>query len=50
MSNPCLMPNCKSTACSICSYYKPKLFGISVPRWIGNIGFRVENWLLRKDK
>ena len=48
MGNACMYPNCKSTACKICSYYKPTMFGKRVPRWLGNLGFKIENFLIRK--
>ena len=42
MDNPCGFGNCMSTECEKCSHYKPTFFGMRVPRWLGNILFRIE--------
>ncbi len=47
MGNPCGYYNCKYARCEFCGKYKPTCFGIRVPRWLGNILFRFEGWLLR---
>ena len=42
MGNPCGYGNCMSTQCEKCPHYKPTFFGMKVPRWLGNILFRIE--------
>lgn len=46
MGNPCSFPHCKSVECTNCKYYTPTMFDKKVPKWIGNIGFLIETWLL----
>lgn len=47
MGNPCGYGNCMSDECEKCPYYKPTFFGIRVPRWLGNILFKIEFLLYR---
>lgn len=42
MGNPCGYGNCMRTDCEKCCYYIPTIFGIKVPKWLGNIGFWIE--------
>ena len=42
MGNPCGYGNCMSTECERCPHYKPTFFGVRVPRWLGNVLFRIE--------
>lgn len=42
MGNSCMYGYCHRTDCEKCSYYSPTIFGIRVPRWLGNFGFWVE--------
>lgn len=50
MGNPCMHEYCMSGECKKCCFYKPTCFGIRVPRWLGNILFRFENWLFKPRK
>lgn len=50
MGNPCGYGNCLSEECEKCSHYKPTFFGMRVPRWLGNILFRVEFSLQKRGK
>ena len=45
MSNPCMHPYCKDTKCEKCFFYKPKFLGITVPKFLGNILFKLEEVL-----
>jgi hypothetical protein len=47
MGNPCGYGNCMSTECEKCPHYKPTFFGIRVPRWLGNLLFKIEFLLYR---
>lgn len=47
MENPCMGGRCMRTDCKRCTRYTPTCFGIRVPRWLGNILFRLEEWLFR---
>lgn len=47
MGNPCGYGYCMSSECEKCPHYTPTCFGVKVPRWLGNILFRFEQWLLR---
>ena len=47
MGNPCGYGNCQSTECKKCPHYKPIFFGMRVPRYLGNILFRIE-FLIQK--
>lgn len=42
MSNPCMRPNCMRTDCENCYYYKPKAFGIRVPKWLAEWLYIIE--------
>lgn len=48
IDNPCGYGNCMSTECEKCPHYKPTFFGIRVPRWLGNILFKIEFLLQRR--
>ena len=41
MGNPCGYGNCMSIECEKCSHYKPTFFGMRVPKWLGNLLFKV---------
>lgn len=47
MGNPCGYGNCMSTECEKCPHYKPTFFGMRVPRWLGNILFMVQSFVLK---
>lgn len=47
MGNPCGYGNCMSTECEKCPHYKPTFYGVRVPRWLGNILFKIEYILWR---
>lgn len=47
MGNPCGYGYCMSSECEKCPHYTPTCFGVKVPRWLGNILFRVEQRLFR---
>lgn len=47
MGNPCGYGNCMRTDCEKCCYYTPTMFGVKVPKWLGNIGFWIE-WQMFK--
>lgn len=47
MGNPCMHGHCMRTDCEKCWAYTPTCFGVKVPRWLGNILFRLEEWLFR---
>lgn len=40
MGNPCMHGYCRYADCKKCTYYSPTIFGIRVPRWLG------EHWIL----
>lgn len=45
MTNTCYHPHCKQTNCEECFFYSPRFFGIRVPRFIGNILYKIEHIL-----
>jgi hypothetical protein len=45
MGNPCGRGRCKDTTCDLCGLYSPTILGVRVPRWLGSIGFKLEEWL-----
>lgn len=47
MGNPCGYGNCMRTDCEKCCHYTPTMFGVKVPKWLGNIGFWIE-WQMFK--
>ena len=47
MGNPCGYGNCMRTDCEKCCHYTPTMFGVKVPKWLGNIGFWIE-WQIFK--
>lgn len=47
MGNPCGYVNCMRTHCEKCCHYTPTIFGVKVPKWLGNIGFWIE-WQMFK--
>ena len=47
MGNPCGYGNCMRTDCEKCCHYTPTMFGVKVPKWLGNIGFWIE-WKMFK--
>lgn len=47
MGNPCGFGYCKRSDCEKCGMYKPTVYGIRVPRFVGNLGFKLEVWLWR---
>ncbi len=49
MGNSCGYGNCMSAECEKCPYYKPTFFEMRVPRWLGNILFKIEG-ILNGDK
>lgn len=49
MGNPCGYGNCMRTDCEKCCHYTPTMFGVKVPKWLGNIGFWIE-WQMFKLK
>ena len=46
MGNPCGYGCCRSTDCAHCRHYTPTIFDRKIPKWLGNIGFGIEAWLL----
>lgn len=42
MGNPCGYGNCMRTGCEKCCCYTPTIFGVKVPRWLGNLGLCIE--------
>ena len=46
MGNPCGYGRCQSTDCIHCRHYTPTIFNKKVPKWLGNISFGIEAWLL----
>ena len=42
MTNACYHPYCKSVNCEKCFFYNPKFLGVRVPRFIGNLLFKLE--------
>jgi hypothetical protein len=46
MRNPCMHPYCKDSNCSKCFFYKPMLFNIRVPRFVGNFLFKLQDKLM----
>lgn len=49
MGNPCGYGNCMMDNCKKCAYYTPTFFRIRVPRWLGNILFRLEYKMMNKE-
>ena len=47
MGNSCGYGNCMRTDCEKCCHYTPTMFDVKVPKWLGNIGFRIE-WKMFK--
>ena len=47
MGNPCGYGNCMRTDCEKCCHYTLTMFGVKVPKWLGNIGFWIEYQMFR---
>jgi hypothetical protein len=47
MGNSCGNGYCMSAECEQCKCYSPTIFGKNVPKWIGNIGFIIEAFILK---
>lgn len=48
MSNICGYGNCKEINCSHCKNYNPHIYKIKVPKFIGDIGYFIENLMLKE--
>lgn len=48
MSKNCGHPHCRSVNCDKCYFYRPAAFGIRVPRWLGNLLYKLE-WKMDKE-
>ena len=48
MGNPCMHGHCMNPECNKCRFYTPTCFGVKVPRWLGNLLFKFEWWLLSR--
>ena len=42
MGNPCGYGYCMSAECKKCCHYTPTCFDVRVPKWLGNLLFRLE--------
>ena len=49
MSNPCGYGHCMEWQCEKCSHFKPRFFGIPVPRWLGWLLYEFEEYLWFKS-
>lgn len=49
MTNNCYHPYCKSVNCEKCFFYSPRFFGIRVPKFLGNILYKLEYKILRGE-
>ena len=49
MSNTCMHSHCKGANYKQCLFYTPTCFGVKVPRWLGNLLFKFEWWLLSRN-
>lgn len=47
MENNCYHPYCKETDCEKCFFFNPKFLGIRVPKFLGNILFKLEDKIMR---
>lgn len=48
MRNKCGYPNCQRT-CEKCKLYKPYFYFIRVPKWLANILYNIEYWLINLE-
>lgn len=49
MGNPCMHGYCMIINCNKCRFYTPTCFGIKVPKWLGNLLFKLEWWLSSRN-
>lgn len=50
MSNKCGHPHCRSGVCDKCYYYRPAAFNVNVPKWLGNVLYKLERKLDKSVK
>ena len=51
MKNKCEYAPCKSTVvkCENCAFYDPHFYKIKVPKWLGNILYNIEYFLVNLE-
>lgn len=49
MRNKCSYPNCQNDKCVKCKFYKPYFYFIRVPKWLANILYNIEYWLINLE-
>ena len=49
MRNKCGYFNCQNDKCIKCKFYKPYFYFIRIPKWLANILYNIEYWLINLE-
>lgn len=49
MENICMHPYCREPDCKNCCHFRPKAFGVKIPKWLGHVLFNLEAWLVERE-